>query len=278
MKSFHLAFSKFAIVPMLCLWALIFSRGNSFSQGSLTPPGAPAPTMKSLAQIEPRTDIETVTGDASNLHIITNSGSYYLSSNINGVGGKNGIQVMANNVTIDLNGFTINGGGVGSYGVQGNSFHTNLVVRNGVITRWNSYGLYAANCYGGLFERLLLTQNNFAGLACGRRARVEDCIANSNTGDGFFVEADSLVMNCTSEYNSGAGINNVESWCRIEGNHLLHNGGYGLSVPNGSNLIFRNSAAANGTNYNILSSNISGPINSGLGVVTNSNPWANFSY
>ena len=26
------------------------------AQGSLTPPGAPAPTMKSLAQIEPRTD------------------------------------------------------------------------------------------------------------------------------------------------------------------------------------------------------------------------------
>ena len=30
-----------------------------FAQGSLTPPGAPAPTMKTLAQIEPRMPISS---------------------------------------------------------------------------------------------------------------------------------------------------------------------------------------------------------------------------
>ena len=51
---------------------------------SLTPPGAPAPTMKSLAQIEPRTAVNAANtpGDAGNLFIISNSGSYYLAANV----------------------------------------------------------------------------------------------------------------------------------------------------------------------------------------------------
>jgi hypothetical protein len=41
--------SAFSLQPSALLYA----------QGSLTPPGAPAATMKTLAQIEPRTPINT---------------------------------------------------------------------------------------------------------------------------------------------------------------------------------------------------------------------------
>jgi hypothetical protein len=34
---------------------------TAFAQGSLTPPGAPAATMKTLAQIEPRTPVDAPT-------------------------------------------------------------------------------------------------------------------------------------------------------------------------------------------------------------------------
>jgi hypothetical protein len=44
------------------------------AQGSLTPPGAPAPAMKTLAQIEPRTPI------ASAPFTISAPGSYYLTT------------------------------------------------------------------------------------------------------------------------------------------------------------------------------------------------------
>src|SRR5215831_11784420 len=79
----------------------------SFAQGPLTPPGAPAPTMKSLDQIEPRTPIDAAhtPGDGSNLFNITNSGSYYLTTNVIATSGKSGIRILADNVTIDLNGF-----------------------------------------------------------------------------------------------------------------------------------------------------------------------------
>ena len=70
------------------------------AQGSLTPPGAPAPIMKSLDQIEPRTPISSAP------FAITNPGSYYLTTNIN-VSSGNAITIATNGVTLDLNGFTI---------------------------------------------------------------------------------------------------------------------------------------------------------------------------
>ena len=48
-----------ALGLFVLLLAAVFNASLStvFAQGSLTPPGAPAPTMKTLAQIEPRTPI-----------------------------------------------------------------------------------------------------------------------------------------------------------------------------------------------------------------------------
>jgi hypothetical protein len=71
------------------------------AQGNLTPPGAPGPTFKTLSQIEPCTAITN-----SGAVTISQSGSYYLTTNIT-VAAGNAITITANNVTLDLNGFTI---------------------------------------------------------------------------------------------------------------------------------------------------------------------------
>src|SRR3954469_21762838 len=73
------------------------------AQGNLIPSGAPGPTMKTLTQVEPRTPISSLP------LVITNSGSYYLTANLTGIVGTNGITITADNVTIDLNGFALNG-------------------------------------------------------------------------------------------------------------------------------------------------------------------------
>jgi len=276
MNTHALLISRLATLALLwCGLLLNAQRSTVFAQGSLTPPAAPAPTMKSLEQIEPRIDIETVAGDGSNLHIITNAGSYYLSKNIIGVSGKHCIQIVANNVTIDLNGFTIDGNGAASFGIQGPSFHTNCVVRNGVVTRCTGYGVYAFNCYGGVFERLTLSKNNYAGLACGRRARVQDCLAQENSFDGIVLGRDSVVLNCSAISNGGAGLHTYESGSRIENNHLLRNGS-GVLLESCCNSVFRNSVTGNVTNHFIFPpGNDIGPVGP---AATSTSPFANISF
>src|ERR1700733_5595894 len=93
----------FIVLALLALSILNLQLSNCFAQGSLTPPGAPAPTMLTLSQVEPRTPISTAP------YFITLPGSYYLTTNLMISSGNNAIVIETNNVTIDLNGFTIFG-------------------------------------------------------------------------------------------------------------------------------------------------------------------------
>jgi hypothetical protein len=78
--------------------------------GDLNPPAGPVEaTMKSLAAIEPRVCVQELPGSADAVHVITEPGSYYLVADIVGEPGKHGILILADSVSIDLNGYSLHG-------------------------------------------------------------------------------------------------------------------------------------------------------------------------
>jgi hypothetical protein len=179
-----------------------------FAQGALTPPGAPAPTMKSLDQVEPRTIVNAANtpGDAGDLFVITNSGSYYLTTNLVGVGAKNGVLISASHVTLDLNGFAIIGVSGSSDGISVNG--NNVAIRNGTVCNWGSEGVYAENANNCQFKELCVSQNGSHGLHLGVFCRVSECMVQSNGNHGIFIATGGLVEACVSSYNADSGIVN----------------------------------------------------------------------
>ena len=314
-----------------------------FAQGSLTPPGAPAPTMKSLSQIEPRTPISSLP------FTITASGSYYLSTNLYAATG-NGITISNNNVTVDLNGFALMGGTSSANGIYLPASQTNVTVRNGSISGWQEGVAVVPNYSRNIvLERLAVSGCGQYGIYSLSPAWLRDCFCASNQYTGIFVfgggqitdcdasyngyngitAADGIVRNCSAADNGHYGIylnagavsgcsvqNNVNSGIyllasgcaiignicvgnnssfsasdagiyvngynnRVEDNHVSGSGYAGISVTNtvNGNIIVKNSVSGNAANDYLTPGNqIVGPLITTYGTITNSNPWANFSF
>lgn len=134
-------FLKLAVLGLLSSFALHPS--SLWAQGTLTPPGAPGPTMKTLDQIEPRTPISSAP------FVITQPGSYYLTTNVTTSSGD-AIDINANSVTLDLGGFTITStfNPAGGYGIGLAGGVSNITILNGHIqgsVTNNGSGVYSGS-------------------------------------------------------------------------------------------------------------------------------------
>lgn len=88
---------------------------------------------------------------------------------------------------------------------------------------------------------------------------IHGCTANANEGDGINLLSDSVARDngCDSNGNDGdgAGIHAMSADNRIEGNKVTDND-RGIDVDTGGNLIIKNSASGNTTNWNVAAVNV----------------------
>jgi hypothetical protein len=239
---------------LVTVCALLTSAANIFAQGFLTPPpGAPAPTMKTLDQVEPRTIINATNtpGDANNMFIISSSGSYYLTGNVTGVSGKNGILITAYNITVDLNGFSLAGVTGSLAGISlPSGFGFDYTVRNGIIHEWGGAGIDLSNTWNSLIEDLLVYANGGAGIKMGDSCKLRDCVSRSNTLYGIVAGTNSLVSHCAASGNGVGGISvgtgSTIAGCAASGN-VGGSGGTGVGILTGNGCTVGDSTASYNT-------------------------------
>jgi hypothetical protein len=177
-------------------------------------------------------------GDAAGFPATLNRpGRYKLSGNLVVPDGQDGLDVEANDVTIDLNGFTISsespGGARGGISVRG-SDRTRIM--NGTLSGFGGFGVYLAEGDGNVVENMRIVSSGgpFWGAIYtnGHQARIRNnTIANASFG----------IVDCGR--------------CLIENNIITGHSFYGISAEGGQivgNVIVGNASwglTSSGTNF-----------------------------
>ncbi|MCP5488613.1 MAG: right-handed parallel beta-helix repeat-containing protein [Verrucomicrobia bacterium] len=176
------------------------------------PSGPPGPTYRTLDQVEPRIPLSEAPV------AITNAGSYYLTQNL-----SNFVAIAANNVTLDLMGFSIHSP-FGSAITMGFP-QTNIVIRNGFLSAANGSGI------------------GFNLSSIGANGLIEDVIVQGVSQYGISVKDGFTVRRCQISQAGDVGI-------RVEGNSVVEDNqitgcaiglqGKGLGARFARNLVFGN--------------------------------------
>lgn len=203
--------------------------------GSLVPPGAPGPTMKTLTEVEPRIAIHS----ADLPLVISQPGSYYLAENIKvqptDPVTTAAISIESDHVTIDLNGFALAGSNTnGTSGIVANGTMANLTVKNGYVASWEEYGIFM-DVRDVHIKNVTANQNH--GYAMWLTAgRVVNCVACENLAGIYFytsttnpVARPCVMDRCTVISNGETGVYSRIP-IKITNTNSSHNFGNGMSL------------------------------------------------
>jgi hypothetical protein len=261
---------QFQLASLALLCSFLLHPSTSLAQGSLTPPGAPAPTMKSLSQVEARTLIATAP------FTISQPGSYYLTSNLT-VPAGNAIDITTSGVTLDLNGFTIRSTAASAtgYGILINSSLRNITIVNGFIEGGvtNVAGVYSGSGFGygiyysgGAPVNVLVSRVSVAGcldhgifVGSNNTTVVESCIVRTVGGTG--ISALTIKQSTATDCGNDAIYGRQIADCRGESS----GSGDGVSAITAQNCYGRSSSSGTGVDA-MNAQNCQGASSSGFGV------------
>lgn len=222
----------------------------ALAQGPLNPPGAPAPTMKTLGEIEARTPISTLP------LTITSPGSYYFAGDLTlppASTAADAITISANDVTIDLGGFSLrsSAGGTGraiviNSALQGIRIKNGMISGNTIVSVTGNFpnrawtpttggfvnGIVGTNCTGCEFSDLIIQGCRQDGVDLGGFSIIQRVLVRDNGGYGIDTNLDgNTIRDCTAYRNVSTGIysnNGVMTGCNTG-----DNGNYGISSQRG---------------------------------------------
>ena len=158
--------------------------GPIYSQGPLSPTSGPAPSMKTLDQVEPRIPVP----GGGTPFVIKDPGSYYLTGNLSA-----GISIQSPDVTLDLMGFAIQTASGDAITIE--TGHQNVRVHNGSLSA-SSDGVFGKSSTGqpNVLEHLRVHDCGTAGIRATSGWIVRHCTITDNPGIGLRLSgSDNLV-------------------------------------------------------------------------------------
>jgi parallel beta-helix repeat protein len=150
-------------------------------------------------------------GDAAGYPVtISTPGRFKLAGNLFVPATKVGIQVTSKNVTIDLNGFTMQGSNVAHHGITGGV--DSVTIKNGTIDSFKFYGIWGTGAYW-IVESMRVVRNGSTGIV-------------SYGSIGFSVRGSTVAE------NGHDGVS-CSLRCLVEGNNISGNGADGIYIISG---------------------------------------------
>lgn len=202
---------------------------------------------------------------------ISSPGSYFFAGTITvSTTGNHGITIISDNVTIDLNGFSLIGpgkeAGTTDNGIDVNTGLKNVTVKNGTIRDWPHDGAFAYYASFCVFESLqclnngrtgiygcnemtarnnICNNNGSLGISAGHHSRLTGNVCKENGFRGLGVGYGSVVTGNSCNKNSSSGMD-IMSGSTAIGNSRFDNGGNGISLWNNV-VVVNNACASNGS-------------------------------
>ena len=189
---------------------------------------------------------------------ISTPGFYFLGCNLTFSGpGSHAINITADDVTLDLMGFSLigPGGGVGYNGINFTG-RTNVEIRNGTVRGFAGAAVQDADPFkNGNKHRIsnVRVTNNFNGvLLYGNNHLIKNCSASNNTAYGLYMDSGLICDSVANNNNNGVYLGGPGS---VLGNTACNNSAHNFwlgvaSEPNPTSiLVDRNSAFGLINNY-----------------------------
>ncbi len=136
-------------------------------------------------------------------------GSYKLTGNLKPPSNRDGVIADGVEITIDLNGFRIDGTNVANNGIVGKQ--RNLTVRNGTVQRFRGRGLDIPG-FGSIIENMRVSENGEGIVASGDYVRI---LGNT------LVNTKEFAIYCSRS-------------CHVEGNYVAQTGRTGVVIGGGA--------------------------------------------